>query len=451
MGEIRNLIGVYGHIDRAAVADGERRAAVSQVLPLYRDPEVQWFEEFQAWTRELRPDTPEDEAFPSRDEALEGLAKVEPRGRMRARRMFAIAAAARADPELVHGESAALAAAALRGEGLTEDDGAARGLLELLADQDRLPYVEEQAPGALDEWWAQLLETAAENGLIGDPAGIGPRPCTGRLVMVDLPGGSVPVATLTTAFEIEALEFDRAIAFLAPKNWPACNGFWCQMKELGVQPSGAHRYHEEVSIDCARKDAVWTIQAVLDFRFRRFENPRVAITEYELSKGAPQPDVLVDEGSLVVQQLSPAPASKLRVTTTKRVRFNHAFSGEALALMMCALGYADVVEDLVFTCALGEGEGSPFPDERGAKGATVDPLIQQGATALKACLDDCAEAARASAEKIDEGSYSADALVQDIASMWVRMLREGATSVDLGIRSAQEAAARARPSEPRSS
>src|SRR5688572_4840002 len=158
MSEIRNLIGVYGHIDRTAAADSERRAAVSQVLPLYRDPQVEWFEDFQAWTRELRPDTPRDEAFPSRDEALKALAEIEPRGRMRARRMFAIAAAARADRELVHGESAALAAAALRGEGLTEDEGAARDLLALLADQDRLPPVEEQAPGARDEWWAQRSE-----------------------------------------------------------------------------------------------------------------------------------------------------------------------------------------------------------------------------------------------------------------------------------------------------
>jgi hypothetical protein len=446
MGEIRDLIGVYAAVDRA-VADTERRDAVSQLLPLYRDPEVQWFEEFEAWTRELRPDVPAEEAFVSRDEALADLARIEPRGRMRARRMFAIAAATRADPELAHGDGAALAAAALRGEGLAGEEESALALLALLADQDLLPPVEEQATGTLDRWWADLLDTAAERNLIGDPAAIGPRPCTGRLVMVDLPGSSVPVATLTTDFEVE-LDFDRAVKFLAPKNWPGCSSFWCRMEERGVLPSGAHRYHEEVSIDCANKDAVWTIQAELDFKFRRLQDPDVAITEYELSKGVPQPHVVVDEGSLVVQRIGDAPP-KLRVTTTKRVRFSHAFSGEALALMMCALGYAYVVEDLLFTCALGDAEGTPFPEEeRSRQAPSPGPFIETTATAVKACVDDCAEAVKDRSDKIARGSYKADSLVRDVASVWARMLREGATALDLGIRGAQEAAERARSREP---
>jgi len=268
--------------------------------------------------------------------------------------------------------------------------------------------------------------------------------------MVDVPGVTGPVATLETEFETDLLEFDRAIRFLDPKNWPGCSSFWCAMDDRGLQPSGVRRYHEQVSIDCDHKDAAWTIEAELDFKFRRLQAPHVAITEYELSDGGlPQRDVLVDEGSLVVRELAP---KHLRVTTTKRVMFNHAFSGEALALIMCALGYAYIVEDLVFTCARGGAEGTPFPEHRGAAGkpgaSTVGPVIAQTATALKACIDDCADAAQSSARRIEEGSYTADSLVQDMATTWVRMLREGATGLEAGIRSAQAAAARSRSREP---
>jgi len=222
------------------------------------------------------------------------------------------------------------------------------------------------------------------------------------------------------------------------------------MEDRGLQPSGVRRYHEQVSIDCDHKDAVWTLEAELDFKFRRLQAPHVAITEYELSDGGlPQRDVLVDEGSLVVRELAP---KHLRVTTTKRVMFNHAFSGEALALIMCALGYAYVVEDLVFTCGRSGAEGTPFPDHRGATGKpgapTVGPVVAQAATALKACIDDYADAAQASAQRIEEGSYTADSLVQDMATMWVRMLREGAAGLEAGIRGAQAAAARSRSREP---
>jgi hypothetical protein len=44
------------------------------------------------------------------------------------------------------------------------------------------------------------------------------------------------------------------------------------------------------------------------------------------------------------------------------------------------------------------------------------------------------DAARATYDKIDEGSYTADALVQDMASTWVRMVREGAAVMDRSLR-----------------
>jgi len=436
MGEIRDLIGIYGAIDRATMEESERRARVSQLLPVYQHPDVHWFDDFEEWTNAKREDT-EEPPFPSFEDALRGLAGVEPRGRMRARRLFAIATAAHAFPELLesHGESTALAAA-LRVGSLAEDDERAQNLLELLGDEQLLLESDD-----LDAWWQSVLAVASYNGLIADTAGMGPRPCSGRLVMVDLPGGKGPVATLRTEFETSEIDFDHAGRFLEPVNWPDCSDFWCEMTKLGEQPPGVHQYHEVVSTDCPSKESAWTIEAELDFSFTRFTD--TAITEYRLRDGHPLPndDVLVDEGSLVVRQIGSVAKPRLRVTTTKRIMFNHPFSGEALAMIMCALGYASVVEDLVFSCATSgaAGAGTSFPGESPAAGPTkggppdLGPVIE----AVKECIDDWADAAEASSKKMAEGRYTADALVQDMARAWVRIVRDGATALDVSVRSAR--------------
>jgi hypothetical protein len=118
---------------------------------------------------------------------------------------------------------------------------------------------------------------------------------------------------------------------------------------------------------------------------------------------------------------------------------------EALALIMCALGYASVVEDLVFTCAsLSDRDGIEFPGSAPTRaGPEVTHLADEVAARLKACIDDYADAARASSEKIAAGRYTADALAQDMASAWARAAREWSNAVQLGARSAQTARARA--------
>lgn len=440
MGETSDLIGIYGAIDRAVAADAGRRAPVSRLLPAYRraGSDAHWFDDFERWTNRKRAEDA-GEPFPSLDQALRERAGVPARGRMRARRLFAIAVAVQAFPERfgAEGELTTLAQSALHAEGLAVGEEQAERLLELLGDEMLLPDIDDQIPGALDVWWRSLLVVASVEGLIADAEGMGPRPCSGRLVTVDLPGGGGPVATLRTEFETATIDFERAVKFLNPETWPKCNDFWCEVTKLAPKAPGVHRYHEVVSTDCQRKSAVWTIEAHLDFRFREFAN--VAMADYRLAEGHPQEgdDVLVDEGSLVVQRLVSAGAPRLRITTTKRVKFAWPFGGEALALMMCALGYASVAEDLVYTCAtLGAaGDGTALPEPAPADVLGPDPAV----TALQDCLDECADALAASSRKMAKRSYDADALVQDMASGWVRMLREGAIAADLGVRSVRTA------------
>jgi hypothetical protein len=453
MSEISDLVGIYGAIDQAIADDQDLRARVARLIPVYRDPEVRWFDEFVAWTLELRQEESDAPPFPPLVEALHDLARFPAVGRMRARRLHALTVTLHTFPPDRRSDVADAAVAALAVEGLVPDDDRAQQLVVLLADESLLPPAGEDQilPAALDAWWANLLQTASSQGLIGDPAEFGPRPCSGQVEETQ----QGPAAKLKTQFETDKIGFEDAVAFLEPKNWPHCSNFWCSMDEVALVAPNVHRYHEVVSTDCPNAKAAWTISAELDFVFTRTDH--TASAEYRLSEGHPQAgdDVVVDAGSLSVRRL--ANPERLLVTTTKRVRFSHAFSGEALGLVMCALGYASVAEDLVFSCALARagGEGSAFPPKRPLGsgqaetpatpeaenaapdfGPTIKLLADHAATAIKVCIDDCSEAAQATSKKISAGTYDANALVQDMAGVWVRMLREGATLVDIGIRSA---------------
>ena len=59
---------------------------------------------------------------------------------------------------------------------------------------------------------------------------------------------------------------------------------------------------------------------------------------------------------------------------------------------------------------------------------------------LKNCIDDWAKAAQDCAERMQDEKYTADDLVKDLADVWVRSLREGATAVELGLRNARATA-----------
>jgi hypothetical protein len=444
MGEIRDLVGIFGAVDREAAADSSVRARVGRVLPLYRRSDVRWFDDFEAWTKELRPEHSDTPPFPtSVDEGLEGLAGTPTTGRMMARRMLAVAAAGQAFPDVVQTDSdtarKSSAARALAPGLVEQSEDRGRAVVELLGREDLLP--KEDTPEARDAWWHDVLEEARQQGHIEEPERtIGPRPCAGRVS----PADCGLVATIEAGFTTSYVKFDRATSFLHPTNWPYCSGgFWCEMEDCGQVSPGVHHFHEVVSTDCENKALAWTISAELDFKFTQL--PDLAIAEYQLSHGHPKRGdaVLVDEGSLLVHKLG---GGEVRIITTKRVRFDYPFSVEALAMIMCALGYATLVEDLVFTCAAlkGRKKGSEFPG--GPPTRTVPPVkhpADEIADRVKACIDHYAETARAASEKTAAGTYTADALAQDMAQIWVHAAREWSDAVQLATRSAQAAGSRA--------
>ena len=452
MSEIRDLFRIYGAIDEAVQNDPELRRQVARLLPVYRDPDAHWFDDFKRENPGVFEEAEESREDPLSvlEPALDGLARVRPEGRMRARRLFAIAVAGRAFPELKNQDSrlAALARNTLSVEGIGGGEEEAAGLLALLVD-DELGGRAEAALTSVEDWWAATLELAFSEGFIGDPAEIGPHPCSGRLVWVDVAGDAEPAVTLKTKFDTN-LSFASVKRFCDPERW-TCFPFWCSMTPLGDAHNGIRSYREIVSLDCDNKERSWTVEVDLDFTGR--EEDGLAVTQYRLKDDLPQERVLVNAGTLKVIQLGPEHGSRVRLKTTKRLKFAGSFDGPAFASVLCQLGYLGFVEDLMTCAAEDEGQTAVFPiqqpadadadrtlqgapeDYRGLTGAT----IQQAAAAAEQCIDECGKAAKTSYEKIAQGTYTADALLQDVADMYVRMVGEGATFVDIGLRGARGA------------
>src|SRR5271165_584764 len=459
MTEVGALVGIYGAVDRAVQPDGEVRAAVSQLLPLYRAPNLHWFDEFEAWisatraeaeaTRAEAEGTPvaEGTPFPSLPEALRELAEIDPLRRMRPRRLFAIAVAMRAFPEMrdPHSELGGLVVGALRVGALAGEEGKALSLHQLLVEEGPSPGPEGTGL-ALNAWWNGLVATALSQGLIPDTAGMFPRPCSGRLLNMQNVAG--PIAALRTEFETDEIDFDQATRFLEPENWPQCMPwFWCEMKQIGAGPPGVCLYREVVSTNCADKArGAFTAETELDFELNWLPDKagtKGALMQYWLAPGRPQPgDVIrVDEGSLVVEKTGDR-QRPLRITTTKRIQFSYPFSSQALATIMCALGYAEVASDLLCCAASGSKQGgtnfggTPANLGNGTASAGSPGNV---AAAISDCIEECATAAGDWSKRVAEGPYTADELVQDMASTWARVLRKGAAAVTPGATGAQTA------------
>ncbi len=269
-------------------------------------------------------------------------------------------------------------------------------------------------------------------------------PCSGHLVTVTTPGSTLEAAALETTYTTTKLTFDQAKRVLEPERWPVCNKLWCELKRTGTSPAGNDVYHEVVSLDCLHQPRTWT--AACELEFRRFDTPQVSIVSYNLLRPAQPGDAIqVDSGSLEVRQVG----AEIHVHTTKRIRFGYPFTGEALAMVACALGYGAVAKALVFCCASGDAQAPPLP-QRPKKGKKAGPndavdAVAHAIAATRQCAEECIDAYQSSYQRAAQGKYSTENLVQDTMTMWTRMMRDVVTAVDVGASLTRAMAGRYRP------
>ena len=176
--EVGNLFHIYGAVDQHVEANHDRREQVRPLLPSYGRPRAHWFRRYAKTTGLTDLEKPETRV----SNALTALAQSKPRGRMRARRLLAVSAAAQAFPELSDQD---LAAAAVGPDKQPDVDE----LVRLLKERPR------DSQSGRDERWIGLAESNET------PNDLGPRPCFGDLAWVTVNGDTDLVPTLKTVLE----------------------------------------------------------------------------------------------------------------------------------------------------------------------------------------------------------------------------------------------------------
>jgi len=432
MAETHAIVGVYGAIDRAVQNDPQARASVATLLDQYKDPRFHWFDEFQKWRRISEPGSAEP-PHAQLERALSHLGDLQPsHARVRARRMFAVGVATRAFAGLQKPQSklAKLAVNALHPDSLdvAKPKKAAQEVYKLLRS-DETPQSEDAEPGP-SSWWDGVVEAAVEESLLPGPPSMHPRPCSGELVTV--PGQDGPAAALTTEFDTKEISFDAATRLLDPLNWRECiPNFWCEVRAIGEPAPGERCYHEVVSSDCeAGADAWFSAETDLLFNFIWLPSKKgaeAALANYQLAPGRPLPNDLirVDEGTLLVAKVD-GDDNHLRITTTKRIRFNYPFSSEMLAMMMCALGYANVGAHLA-SCAAKRGRD---PMDSAGPPLSEFPGVSHTAAMAAGTWPGGRRAGTGSPGRVAQTNLGA--LMQDAADIWARTLRDGAAAVERG-------------------
>jgi hypothetical protein len=450
MAETDSIVGIYGAIDDAVQKDRAARERLAEVLPQYRNPELHWYDDFKEWLAgddgAARGDGTADADgavadFPEPETALNQLSNTAPKGRGLARRMFAIAVAARAFPEMRDIESTLSRAAigALRGPSPDTRDERPVELYRLLSGEDHINTPDAAGP---QDWWSGVVETAAAQQTIPDTIGMFPRPCSGRLVTV--PGITGPVAALVTDTPVDGIDFNAATRFIEPVNWETCMpDFWCKVTPVPGRTlsPGQQVYREVVSTHCADKAKVgfWAETELL-FTFMWLpdrKRAKVAIANYELADPRPKPHapILVDEGTIVVAKAGAA-RTKLRVTTTKRIKFSHPFMFEAMPVIMCAFGYADVAGGLL-ACAARYGKDVGADGEIAPAG-TDFPGVPASIGAEPA-------AGPPSGPPGGSGQTAVGGVLQDTVNIWARALRDSAAAFERSASTPRQGKAGKRP------
>jgi hypothetical protein len=166
------------------------------------------------------------------------------------------------------------------------------------------------------------------------------------------------------------------------------------------------------------------------------DDKQAAVANYELAEGRPEPGdrILVDEGTLVVAKMGEGPEGggpePLWITTTKRVQFNHSFTNAQLALMMCALGYADAAAELLACCAL-HGQ-NPGVGHGGTDFPGVSPPVPAPVPAPATAAGAPGPSAGAPGQAGAAAQTRPGGLVQDAVGIWGRAMREWAQAMERG-------------------
>jgi hypothetical protein len=492
--EVTSLFQIYGAIDleNELRVRTEEPPQVSRLLPVYAkpDPNLNWFR--------LYVGASPGEAVMGVDAlgdplalvkaALAFLAKRRPQCRWRARRLYAVSAAALTFGDRISDQE--LVAAAL-----------SRRVSELLPDEDAQAITgllrsgpAGSSAGARDAWWNAL------RALIPDAEGLGERPsaCSVDVSEMEVNGRQEVVPTFKTFLEAP-ISFDEARRFFDPLNWK-CFPSWCEMKKRRSQ-GGVRSYREKVSFDCGN-DEVLALIVNLDFRELPIDPgpPRVATLEYALSDTQPRGNsyVIVNQGWLEIVELREEPTSTplVRITTTKSIKFTGELDTLGLASFLCLVGYAGMVEDLV-CCATKDkveenadvpfvasvpaaevrtaGAEAPVSAQTAARSGTpaytqtgysqtsageeasetraypgtggyvdmpeygdlLKVVIEETASAFDDCIEGWAKGAQKSVARLEKG-YTADELARDMSDWWGLTVREGARFANIWLRVARK-------------
>ncbi len=500
MSEIDALLQVYGAIDRAVVAGETSAASLAPLLGPYRDDAATgWYDgQYLPWVESVREraklrgrgkprsddtmapaegpdirtaararaDVPLGTRAQEVHEALTAFRDVPVEGRMAARRLLAVTAAARALPQHFGADGThaddVRQALVVRGPGLDPD---------LEAEGQRAGRLHERLANEFTSMsdWRQVVEGAVADGSL--PASFQSHadapPCTGRLIMRPDPGGtdSDPCTVLESEFITDEVTFEQAKRFLQPSNWQFPGSFWCRMEQGGSLGPNSWLYHETVATSCPPAPGGWTVSTDLQFWFSH-PTPAEARAEYDLP-GPPEPlaDIEIDEGSLRVIEL---PDGRVHVKTTKRVRFAGSFDGAGLAMFMCASGYSTILEDLVFSVATGQHsmvnpflvqapQGGPVNSPTNPKktagsvntGAqagddldteTLDAIAQETAEVIEGYIKDYTEMCTSSLALIQANNYKAENAWADGLKVWSMYMSGMGKALDLGTRTMKAAA-----------
>ncbi|MFL6088584.1 MAG: hypothetical protein ACJ71Z_00385 [Aeromicrobium sp.] len=512
MSEIEALLGLYGAIDRAVVAGEADLNGLATLLGAYQGgAAIGWYDDqYLPWVEgvkeravarerserserterdehaepsevlaeplpvEGRPDYLAEALEPTEADAhtlspraqdvADALAAFPPEpvdGRMAARRLLAVTAAARAFPEHfgVGGSHAEVARRALVLKDPRDTDLAAAAL------RSRDTHERFAANFKTMSDWTKVVNDALRDGVLPDwfDGQQDAPPCVGRLVMRPDPvtGDLDPCTVMEAGFVTKKLTFEQAKVYLEPSNWQYPGSFWCRMERGAAVGADSWIYHETVATSCPPSTAAWTVSTDLQFWF---SHPVVneARVEYDFPPGLPTPrsDIEIDEGSLRIVEL---PDTSIEVTTTKRVRFAGSFDGAGLSMLMCATGYSSKLEDVIFSVATTPtSKTNPFPvpapkggprqggtvttqpnanKGTGANtskaGESLEDIAKDAAAFVESSLKDVAATCTSSMQSIQKGTYKVEDAWADGIKMWSKYTAGLTKALDLSTRAAK--------------